>query len=616
MGTKDETLLRMKNIHVSYSGFKALKGVDFDVQRGEIHALVGEHRAGKSTLVKLLSGVVRKEKGEIVFNGRRINFFTPDSAMKHGISMIYQDIQVIQSLNAVDNVFAGRMLKTWVGSINYSAMIKRTRELFAALDVHFDMYEPLSSLTRGEQYMVELARAVSYDPELIIFDEISNKLTPGEMEKIYKIIRDAKKKNKSVIYITHNLDEIFEFADRVTILKDGYRRGTEKIKDLDKIKLIKLTYSFVLSRDELEKTNINLFYFKQYNESIIKNLPIGVVVLDADNRIYMINFTATKNLDIESVEVKNRSFEKIFTAGDRETRDEILQKIKNREKHLWEEIAFSEDRFLRVSIYPFHDEDYVFLGTIVLVEDITKDRQFKEYLLRTEKITSVENLAAGVAHEINNPLGIIQNYLELIKARKLDSTIVEKVVKIERELNRIGGIVGSLLSFSRLDVVPDRRINLVSIINEVLVLLNHRIDEKRITLEKDIARKDVYVRGDENRLKQLCFNLMLNSIEAVVNEGLIRIEVDEQIQSKNITLRIIDNGCGIPSEIIDNIYEPFYSTKVSKKNTGLGLAICQHIAELHHGVIVCQSAPGEKTVFSVQFPPCTERAKEKELVVG
>ena len=615
MGRKDTTLLRMKNIHVSYNGLKALKGVDFDVQRGEIHALVGEHRAGKSTLVKLLSGVVQKERGEIVFNGRRIHFFTPDSSMKHGISMIYQDVQVIPSLNAVDNIFAGRMLKTWFGSINYSAMIQKTRELFSVLDVHFDMHEPLSRLTRGEQYMVELARAISYDPELIIFDEISGKLTPGEMEKIYKIVLDANKRNRSVIYMTHNMEEIFRFADRVTILKDGYRRGTEKIKDLDKIKLIKLTYSFVLSREELEKTNINLFYFKQYNESIIKNLPIGVVVLDANNKVYMINFAAIKNLDIESVDVMNKSFERLFKTESMNAKEEILQKIRSREKQQWEEIEISDDTYLRVTVYPFHDEDYVFLGTIVLIEDITKDRQFKEYLLRTEKIASVENLAAGVAHEINNPLGIIQNYLELIKVKKLDSTIVEKVLKIERELNRIGGIVGSLLSFSKLDVVTDMRVNLVTVIEDVLVLLNHKIQEKRIILEKDIIQKDIYITGDENRLKQLCFNLLLNSIEAVVNEGVIRIEIDERIYNSKVIFSIADNGCGIPGEIIDKIFEPFYSTKVSKKNTGLGLAICQHIAELHHGIITCQSTPGEKTVFSVQLPLCPERAKKKERVV-
>lgn len=615
MTKKNATLLRMKNIHVSYSGVEALRGVDFDVQRGEIHALVGEHRAGKSTLVKLLSGVVQKKSGDIMFDGKRVFNFTPDLSMKYGISMIYQDVQVIPSLSAVDNVFAGRMLKTWLGSIDYGTMIRKTRELFRALDVHFDIHEPLSRLTRGEQYMVELARAICYDPELIIFDEISNKLTPVEMEKIYKIILDAKKRNKSVVYITHNLEEIFRFADRVTILKDGYRRGTEKIKDLDKIKLIKLTYSFVLSRNELERSNISLFYFKQYNESIIKNLPIGVVVLDAEHKIYMINFAAIKNLGIESAEVMNKSFETLFFAGCWNIREEILDKIKNREKMRWDEIEFLDDRYLRVTVYPFHDDDYVFLGTILLIEDITKERQFKEYLLRTEKITSVENLAAGVAHEINNPLGIIQNYLEIIKAKNLDDAVIGKVVKIERELNRICGIVGNLLSFSKLDVAADRRVNLVHIINEVLALLNYQIEEKRITLQKGIRKEDVYIRGDENRLKQLCFNLLVNSIEAVVNEGLIRIEIDEQRHRSAVYLRIIDNGCGIPTEITGNIFEPFYSTKVSKKNTGLGLAICQHIADLHDGVISCASDPGKKTVFTVQFPLYVDTEKSLKRAV-
>jgi signal transduction histidine kinase len=330
----------------------------------------------------------------------------------------------------------------------------------------------------------------------------------------------------------------------------------------------------------------------------------------------MINFAAIKNLQIESVEVMNQSFETLFTAGSWNYREEVLQQIKNREKKRWDEIECAHGRFLRLSVYPFNDEDYVFLGTILLIEDITKERQFKEYLLRTEKIASVDKLAAGVAHEINNPLGIIQNYMELIKAKKLDRTIIEKIVKIERELNRISGIVGSLLSFSKLDVSPDRQVDLVLIINEVLVLLNHKIEEKHIFLERHIVPQEVYINGDENRLKQLCFNLFLNSIEAVVNEGVITIEVEKQVSKGSIILRVKDNGCGIPYEIMDIIYEPFYSTKINKKNTGLGLSICQHIVDFHNGTISCRSEPGKQTVFTVTLPLCVHSGKQKKSVTA
>lgn len=110
--------------------------------------------------------------------------------------------------------------------------------------------------------MIEIARALSVDPEILILDEISSRLTPTEMEKIYKLLFELKKKGQSIIYISHNMDEIFRFADRVTILQDGHRKGTEEIKNLDKIKLIKLTYSFILSRDELEKDNMELYLLK------------------------------------------------------------------------------------------------------------------------------------------------------------------------------------------------------------------------------------------------------------------------------------------------------------------------------------------------------------------
>jgi len=597
-----KTLLYMKNIHVSYGGIKALKGVDFEVQEGEFHALVGEHRAGKSSLVKLLSGVVQKEYGEIRYDGRIIESFTPQLSMKSGIGIVYQDVQVISSLTTMEYLFAGRMIKKWYGCLDLDRMAEETKELLSNLGIDLDIECPLSELTVAQRNMAELARAVLHKPKFLILDEISSKLTPEEMEIVYKIIAQIKKEGGSVIYITHNMDEIFRFADRVTILKDGYRRGTEKTKDLDKIRLIKLTYSFVLSREELQKTNINLFYFKQYNEAIIKNLPIGVVILDSENKTYMMNFAAVKNLEIDSGYAENEPFDRLMSFASAEIKKEIQRGINTREQSVWNEVSYSNDKYLNISIYPFHNEDYVFLGTIILIDDITKERQFNEYLLRTEKIASVENLAAGVAHEINNPLGIIQNYLQIVKGKNLEENVQDKILRIESELHRIVDIVDNLLTFSKVEIESDRKIEVASLIDDVLLLLHHKIEEKNITLEWNNHKQKYHIEGDENRLKQLFINIIVNSIEAVINGGLIRIKIKPNRNKEFLNIEVADNGCGIPEDIVNAIFEPFYSTKVNKKNTGLGLAICQHIADLYHGRIFCKSSPGEMTAFTIQFP--------------
>jgi len=600
MSISSEQLLKMKNIQVNYNQIKALRGVDFDLYRGEIHALVGEHRAGKSTLVKILSGAVRKNKGEIIYNGKRIDYFTPSSALEHKIGMVYQNINVIPSLNAVENIFAGQMHANFWGKLRHSQMIEHANKLFSYLKVDVELELPVSLLTTDKQHMVEIARLVSVDPELIIFDEVSSKLTPEEMETIYRLIFDFKNHNKSIIYISHNMDEIFEFADRVTILKDGYRRGTEEIKDIDKLKLIKLTYSFMLSREELKQDNQELYFFKKYNENIIKNLPVGGIILDAENKIYLINFAALTIMELNEQTLNGQDFQVIFGREKNAGLDTLVKRIKNHEQYTVDEVSYGADKIFKINSFPFKDEDYQFLGTIILIEDITRDSYLKEYLLRTERIASVAELAAGVAHEINNPLGVIQNYLVLLKNKTIDTNALSKLAKIEEQVQSIVEITGNLLSFSRLKELPKKKIDLIRVLDEVILLLNHKLKRKHIHLIRNYSHPELLIVGDENKLKQVFINLLINSLEAVLDGGTIQLQILADKNEGFTEVRIIDNGYGIPEDIIPKIFNPFYSTKAHKNNAGLGLSICQHIIESHQGLISCQS--NEFTTFSIKLP--------------
>ena len=595
-------LLQMRGISVSYGSIAALREADFDLERGEIHALVGAHRAGKSSLVKLLSGAVRKDGGEIVFEGRRVEGFTPRGAIRAGIGIVYQHLNVIPSLSAAENIFAGRMPKAGVIRLDHRRMHERAQALFAELAFPIDVEVPVSRLSIAEQHMVELARVLSFDPRILILDEVSSKLTPEEMERIYPLLRRFREMGKSVIYITHNMEEIFQFASRVTILKDGRRVDTERIEDLDRIKLIKLTYSYVLSREELRRQNIELYTATKYNENIIKNIPVGVIILNDEQRIHLINYAALKILGRDAA-VKGLAFAELIPAVELADRALVLQTIEERRELFLHEAAYREGRTLKVSVFPFRDEDYSFLGTIILMEDVSKDRLMEEYLLRAEKIASTAELAAGVAHEINNPLGIVQNYLELLKDKNLDPDAVRKLGKIENEVTRIEKIVGSLLSFSRFDDATFCTVDLRGIMEEVLLLLEHRFGEKGIVVSRRIPETQIPIRGDESKLKQLFINLVGNSVEAVAPSG-GRIETALVVDAGagSVEVSITDNGNGIPEEILGRIFDPFFSTKKSKKNAGLGLSISQRIVEVHGGMITCSSVCGVSTRFSVRLP--------------
>ncbi len=593
-------VLQMRGISVRYGDIDALRNVDFDLYPGEIHALVGEHRAGKSTLVKLLSGAVRKERGEIVLAGERIESFTPASSMQHRIGMLYQETNVVPSLNAVENIFAGQTPVRAFGRPDHRQMIARARGLFERLKVGINLEVPLYKLSMAEQLMVELARVLSIDPQIIIFDEISSKLTPVEMEVVYPILFQAKSEGRSIIYISHNMDEIFQFADRVTVLKDGASRGTEEIKGLDRMKLIRMTYSFVLSRKELEEDNKELYSLKAYHESIVRNLPVGVIILDSKNRLYMLNTPAARLLDVAREDVVGKPIESLALRRKIRAYGDIIRSIREQREGHWEEVGLANEKVVKLSTFPFKDDDYKFLGTILLLEDITKDLQFKEYLLRTGRVASVAELAAGIAHEINNPLGIVLNYTNLLKRSALASNGgTEKVAIIESELQRIKEIIASLLSFSRIENTLMTPLDLDEVLDDVVRLIRHKLAQKEVRFERRRAPRRPLVRGNGNKLKQVFINLLLNSIEAVRKGGEISVEVRVQGEPGSVEVRIIDNGCGIPAEIRDRIFDPFFSTK-SGKNTGLGLSISQHIVETHEGFL--DFHVNGKTEFTVHLP--------------
>jgi signal transduction histidine kinase/ABC-type branched-subunit amino acid transport system ATPase component len=595
-------LLQMRNISVQYGNFWALRNVDFDLYRGEIHALVGEHRAGKSSLVKLLSGAVKKKEGEIVFQDKKLGDVTPKLAIRRGIGIVYQNLSVIPALNAVENIFTGRMIRTLYGTLNHSRMIEQTLSLFEKIEVDFDITRPLYKLPVGYQHMVEFARVLMMDPELIILDELSNKLTPEEMKKVYRIVFEQKNNGKSVIYITHNMDEIIRLADRVTILKDGFRRGTEQVKELDKYRLFQLTYSFTVDQEKLEYSEKKLFLITRYINSIVQNLPIGAVVLDPKNRVHLINSKAREILNYQDSDVILKPVDSLLAKFQDHDRKQIIEIIDKREKHSYGELDTTNGLSIRCVIFPFKDERNVVLGTVLLLQDVSLDRDMESYLIQSEKMASVAAVSVGVAHEINNPLFIIQNYVELLKNKGLEEDVQLKLSKIEKELGRIMEIVSSLLSFSRVKHTPLKEVNLAALINDVVLLLHHNLLQKNIDVQKAYTDGEIKIEGDENRLKQLVLNLMMNSIEAVLDGGIIRCSLAEDRQAGFIEIGVRDNGYGIPGDIRDHIFQPFYSSKINKKNTGLGLSICQQIAEEHGGFIDFASQPGKYTEFTVRLP--------------
>ncbi len=233
-------ILEMKNITKNFPGVQALKGVDFNVRAGEIHALIGENGAGKSTLMKCLIGIHGQTSGDIYFDGKLIENYNTAQALKMGISMIHQELSPIEHRSIAENIWLGREPKNKIGLVDHKQMFKQTEEVLKSIDLHVSPKTLIKELTVAKIQMIEIAKAISYDAKLIIMDEPTSALTNKEIEQLFSIMRKLKEKGTSIIYISHKLEEIFQICDRVTVLRDGEYIGTEDIDTIDTQTLVKM----------------------------------------------------------------------------------------------------------------------------------------------------------------------------------------------------------------------------------------------------------------------------------------------------------------------------------------------------------------------------------------
>ena len=231
---KQETpFLQMSSICKQYPGVRALHNVSLDVRAGEAHALVGENGAGKSTLMKVLAGAEQADGGEIFIDGQLFEMDSPLRAREAGVSIIYQEFNLVPYLNAAENIFLGRE-PTAFGFVSFGEERRRAQALFDRLGVDVPLHVPVQDLSVAQQQMIEIAKALAFDCKLIAMDEPSAALTPQETAKLFELIHTLKSQNVSVIYISHRLEEIFEICERITVLRDGEFVGTWAAGDLDR----------------------------------------------------------------------------------------------------------------------------------------------------------------------------------------------------------------------------------------------------------------------------------------------------------------------------------------------------------------------------------------------
>ena len=252
----ENIILEMKNIYKTFPGVKALDNVSFSCRKGEVHALLGENGAGKSTLMKVLSAAYQPDSGEIIFNGETFAHRNPVAAQQAGITVIYQEFNLIPYMTVVENIFIGREMCLAGGLTDCKSMRREAEKQLKNLGLSIDVNQKVKNISVAQQQMVEIAKALTMNAELIVMDEPTATLTDHEIEFLFGTIRSLKEAGKTIIYISHRLEEIFRVCDRVTVLKDGKTVGTEDVAQIDKDRLIKMMVGRTLGEFYPDRGNI------------------------------------------------------------------------------------------------------------------------------------------------------------------------------------------------------------------------------------------------------------------------------------------------------------------------------------------------------------------------
>jgi len=249
-------MLELKKISKFFPGIKALDNIDFKLKKKSIHALVGENGAGKSTLVKILTGIYSPDKGEILLKGKQTNITNPVKSLKNDISVIHQETVMFENLSVTENIFIGKQFLEKDILINWKDLEQEAKTILNSLESEIDPSEIVKNLSIADHHIIEIARALSQNSKIIIMDEPTAALSKKEVDQLFNVLINLKNRDKSIIFITHKLDEIFKICDEVTILRDGKIAETNYVNNLSKKEIIKKMVGKLMQESSINKKNI------------------------------------------------------------------------------------------------------------------------------------------------------------------------------------------------------------------------------------------------------------------------------------------------------------------------------------------------------------------------
>lgn len=346
----------------------------------------------------------------------------------------------------------------------------------------------------------------------------------------------------------------------------------------------------------------NLHQMKEFQENILESIKEGMIVINKNNRIQSLNHAMSELFEINRQSYIGKSFFKL--PGFNNFNDDFWAVIEEKGSFSKKEFRYQTNNrtyVFNMRIYPLTNRLNEIYGAVIILEDISKKIELERQILLNDKLTSIGRFTAGIAHEINNPLGTIINYTETILCQENDKTKSNYLRNIKDETKRISSIVQGLLNFSRQSKSEFGIVNIKEVIQLSLQICQYQRDFKKYKIKKSFPEEIPYVMGNFNQLQQVCINLILNAFESMEKGDEFKITVAVTPDKKQLEIEFADTGVGIESQYINNVFDPFFTTK-DEQGVGLGLSISYGIIKNHGGDILVDSELGEGSKFIVQLP--------------
>ena len=356
--------------------------------------------------------------------------------------------------------------------------------------------------------------------------------------------------------------------------------------------------------DELVETRKELVFERNKLKSIIECMQEGVVFVDSTNQTTLFN----KAAQLIQREQSDLEMQTGLQVGSTETLAQISQDFSEGGEVIERKNQQIGEKHLENTYAAVRDDEDNYLGTVLVSRDVTERKRMEQQLIFSEKMAAIGELAAGVAHEINNPLdGLLNCILRIQRNPKNIEQTQEYLGLMEEAIRRIEATIGKLLDFSRPHELTLTAINLNDVVNETIGLIGYGASEKGIKIEKDFQDQIALIHGDKHLLEQVILNLTLNAITAMPDGGTLlfqtgEIILDALIGKPIVYVKVIDTGIGISESVRDRIFDPFYTTQITEKGTGLGLSVSDRIVRQHQGVIEVESEVGCGSTFTVKLP--------------